>query len=111
MAHWSWCSARTAPMRRMIASRVGKIPTTLVRRGGISFFNRPRGLSVPDLPPMRVGEPGEGQQVRGGMAEMLGGVDGADGMQVADDPTMLNPHLIGWEHPGPTSRDEPTGAG
>jgi hypothetical protein len=32
LAHSSFCSARTAPTRRMIGPRSGKIPTTSVRR-------------------------------------------------------------------------------
>ena len=43
--HSSFCSARTAPTRRMMASRPGKMPTTSVRRR-ISLFSRSWGLLV-----------------------------------------------------------------
>jgi hypothetical protein len=64
--HSSVCSARTAPTRRIIAGRLGKIPTTSVRRR-ISLFSRSWGLLDqivgPDLPPDLVRESGERQQI------------------------------------------------
>ena len=42
-AHSSCCSARTAPTRRRTAGRLGKMPTTSVRRL-ISLLRRSRGL-------------------------------------------------------------------
>ena len=42
-AHSSVCSARTAPTRRVMASRLGKIPTESVRRR-ISRLRRSLGL-------------------------------------------------------------------
>ena len=42
-AHSSCCSARTAPTRQRTAGRLGKMPTTSVRRL-ISLLRRSRGL-------------------------------------------------------------------
>jgi hypothetical protein len=69
-AHSSCCSARTAPTRRIRASRPGKMPTTSVRRR-ISRLSR-WGVAGPDLPPDRLREHGEGQDVGAGGIQVDG---------------------------------------
>jgi hypothetical protein len=65
-------SINTAPTRRMIAARSGKIPTTSVRRL-ISLFSR-SWVVGPDLPPDLAREAGEGQQITSCLIQVGGGV-------------------------------------
>ena len=59
-AHSSFCSSRIAPTSRVMASSLGKMPTTLVRRL-ISAWSRSMGLvtgmkiSVPTSPSRSLG--------------------------------------------------------
>jgi hypothetical protein len=56
-AHSSCCSASTAPARRMRAGRLGKIPTTSVRRRSSLLsrsFNRPWGLESREVSVTRI---------------------------------------------------------
>jgi hypothetical protein len=68
--HSSFCWASTAPTSRMMASRVGQMPTTSVRLR-ISLFNRSRGFIAPHLAPDLAGEGGEGQDVVAGLLQVL----------------------------------------
>src|SRR6266480_1450298 len=60
--HSSFCSASTAPTRRMMASRPGKMPTTPVRLLYL-FVRTFLWIVAPDLAPHLAGEGGEGEDV------------------------------------------------
>ena len=47
------------------------------------------------MTPVRLGEPGKGQDLGGGFIEMAGGVDETDPTEVVDDTAMLGPHRFG----------------
>ena len=61
-AHSSFCSSRMAPIRRVMASSLGKMPTTLVRRL-ISPCRRSSGLVEWSLARCAAGEAHTGQHV------------------------------------------------
>ena len=67
-AHSSCCSARTAPTRRRTAGRLGKMPTTSVRRR-ISLLRRSCGLLDQIFFQWASGEVGEGQGVGSGLVQ------------------------------------------
>jgi len=69
-AHSSVCSMSSEPMRRMMAARSGKMPTTSVRRR-ISLFKRSSRVGTPDLAPELLREVPEGQQVTTGLLEVV----------------------------------------
>ena len=92
-AHSSCCSGSTAPTRRRTAGRLGKIPTTSVRRR-ISLFRRSWGLLEPHLLPVSHREGGEGQGVRSSLGQYRGGL-GEPVSELIDHPVDLGVHLLG----------------
>ena len=76
-----------------MAWRLGKIPTTSVRRR-ISRFSRLVGVVGPDLAPDLLGERGEGEHVGAGVLEVLG--DGGELVgQGVEDPVELGVDRVG----------------
>ena len=86
-AHSSFCSIRMAPTSRMIASSLGKMPTTLVRRL-ISPLGRSMGLVELILSQCSAGEAHEGEHVDFGLVQQ-GGELGQLGAQLVGDLTPL----------------------
>ena len=76
----------------MTAARLGKMPTTSVRRR-ISLLSRSWGLLRPDLPPVLLGEGGEGQDVGRGADQHVGRVGEALG-ELLDHPGVLGQDLF-----------------
>ena len=67
-AHSSCCSARTAPTRRRTAGRLGKMPTTSVRRR-ISLLRRSCGLLDQIFFQWASGKLEKGQDVGSGLVQ------------------------------------------
>jgi len=72
---------------------VGKIPTTLVRRR-IFLVESFLGIVGPDLPPVRLGEPGEGEYLGAGSVEMTSCRVHPDASEVIDHSPVLRPDRL-----------------
>ena len=75
-----------------MAARLGKMPTTWVRRRS-SVLSRPRGVVGPDIGPVVDREGRKGEQVFRRVSQHVGGFVETAG-QLGDDPYVLGPDAV-----------------
>ena len=91
MAHSSSCSAITAPMSLITEPRVGKMPTTSLRRR-ISRFNRSWGLLDQICFQCSLGNPVNANRSAAASSRCWAASGESYRVEVVDDPAVLGPY-------------------